>query len=140
MIIFKSIKILFLLLLMVSSATQITKAYTVEERAEYINGDDKGLLSDLYSNLSSAMPSQSDSINGRCVFKFAISKDGTIDTETIKLVRNTSLPEEYVNAAKEAIKHLGKFTSGKMNGTPVRTWFTIPVIYPIPLDKIKTSE
>ena len=137
---FKSIKILFLLLLMVSSGAQITKAHTVEKRAEYIKGGDKGLLSDLYSNLSSAMPSQSDNINGRCIFKFVISKDGTIDTETIELVRNSSLPEEYINAAKEAIKKLGKFEPGKMNGTPVRTWFTLPVIYPLPLDKIKTSE
>ena len=125
---------------MVSSATQITKAYTVEQRAEYINGGDKGLLSDLYSNLSSAMPSQSDSIKGRCIFNFAISKEGIIEVETIRLIRETTLPDEYVNAAKEAIKHLGKFTPGKMNGTPVRTWYTLPVIYPIPLDKIKTSE
>ena len=136
----KSIKILFLLLLMVSSATQITKAYTVEERAEYINGGDKGLLSDLYSNLSSAMPSQSDSIKGRCVFKFAISKEGIIEVETIKLVRETSLPDEYVNGAKDAIKHLGKFTPGKMNGTPKRIWMNLPVLYPIPLDKIKKTE
>ncbi|MBD5268312.1 MAG: hypothetical protein HDS45_01760 [Bacteroides sp.] len=137
---FKSIKILFLLLLMVLSGTQISKAHSVEQRAEYINGGDKGLLSDLYSHLSSIMPSQSDSIKGRCVFKFVVSKEGIIEVESIKLVRNTSLPDEYVNAAKEAIEHLGKFTSGEMNGTPIRTWYNLPVIYPIPLYKIKTSE
>ena len=120
--------------------TQTTNATTVEEIPVYINGGDKGLLRDLYSNLSSATSSQSDSIKGRCIFKFVISKDGTIETETIELVRNTSLPEEYVNAAKEAIKKLGKFEPGKMNGTPIKVWFNQPVIYPIPLDKIKPSE
>ena len=133
-------KILFFLLLFVSFNTQTTNATTVEEKPVYINGGDKGLLRDLYSNLSSAITSQSDSIKGRCVFKLAVSKDGTIDTETIKLVRNTSLPEEYVNAAKEAIKKLGKFEPGKMNGTPQKAWFNLPVIYPIPLDKIEPSE
>ena len=133
-------KILFFLLLFVSFNTQTTNATSVEETPVYINGGVKGLLRDLYSNLSSAITSQSDSINGRCVFKFAISKDGTIDTETIELVRNTSLPEEYVNAAKGAIKKLGKFEPGKMNGTPIKVWYNQPVIYPIPLDKIKPSE
>ena len=133
-------KILFFLLLFVSFNTQTTNATTVEEKPVYINGGDKGLLRDLYSNLSSPISSQSDSINGRCVFKFAISKDGTIDTETIELVRNTSLPEEYVNAAKEAIKKLGKFEPGKMNGTPKKVWFNLPVIYPFPLDKINSKE
>ena len=133
-------KILFFLLLFVSFNTQTTNATTVEEKPVYINGGDKGLLRELYSNLSSAISSQSDSINGICVFKFAISKDGTIDTETIELVRNTSLPEEYVIAAKEAIKKLGKFEPGKMNGMPKKVWFNLPVIYPIPLDKINSKE
>ncbi|MDE6311057.1 MAG: energy transducer TonB [Muribaculaceae bacterium] len=133
-------KILFFLLLFVSFNTPSTNATTVEEKPVYINGGDKGLLRDLYSNLSSAISSQSDSINGRCVFKFAISKDGIIDVETIKLARKTTLPDEYVNAAKEAVKHLGKFKPGKNNGTPVKVWYALPVIFPIPLDKINSNE
>ncbi len=133
-------KILFFLLLFVSFNTQTTNATTVEEKPVYINGGDKGLLRDLYSYLSNAKNSHSDSIKGKCIFTFAITKDGVIDTETIHVLRNTSLPEEYVNEAKEAIKHLGKFTPGKNNGTPVKVSYILPVIYPIPLDKIKPSE
>ncbi len=133
-------KILFFLLLFVSFNTQTTNATTVEEKPVYINGGDKGLLRDLYSNLSNAKNSHSDSIKGKCIFTFAISKDGVIEAETIHLVRNTSLPEEYVNDAKEAIKHLGKFTPGKNCGTPVNVWYILPVVYPIPLDKIKPNE
>lgn len=133
-------KVLFFLLLMVSLNTQTTNATTVEERPVYINGGDDGLLRDLYCNLSTVSLSQSDCIKGKCIFTFAISKDGIIDLETIKLARKTTLPDEYVNAAKEAVKHLGKFKPGKMNGTPVKVWYTISVIFPIPLDKINSNE
>ena len=137
---FQLVKILFFLLLMVSLNTQTTNATTVEEKPVYINGGDDGLLRDLYCHLSCISLSHSDSIKGRCVFTFAISKDGIIDVETIKLARKTTLPDEYVDAAKEAVKHLGKFKPGKMNGTPVKVWYTVPIKYPIPLDKINPSE
>ena len=45
-----------------------------------------------------------------------------------------------MNAAIEAIKKLGKFEPAKMNGTPKKAWYNLPIIYPIPLDKIITSE
>ncbi len=137
---FQLVKILFFLLLMVSLNTQTTNATTVEERPAYINGGDDGLLRDLYCYLSTVSLSQSDSIKGKCIFTFAISKNGIIDVETIKLARKTTLPDEYVNAAKEAVKHLGKFKPGKMNGIPKKVWYNLPIIYPIPLDKIITSE
>ena len=137
---FQLVKILFFLLLMVSLNTQTTNATTVEEKPVYINGGDDGLLRDLYCHLSCVSLSHSDSIKGRCFFTFAISKDGIIDVETIKLARKTTLPDEYVDAAKEAVKHLGKFKPGKMNGTPVKVWYNVSIKYPIPLDKINPSE
>jgi len=142
---FQALKILFLLLLMVSFTTQTTKATTVDDAPVYLNGGGDGLLRDLYCNLSSASLSQSDCIKGKCFFTFAISKDGTIDVETIRLVRKTSLPDEYVNAAKESIKHLGKFQPGRRFNSkeekwePQRVQYTIVVIFPIP-SKYLTSE
>ncbi|MDE6415856.1 MAG: energy transducer TonB [Duncaniella sp.] len=137
---FQLVKILFFLLITVSLNTQTTNARTVEERPVYIKGGDDGLLRDLYCNLSTVSLSQSDTIKGRCIFTFVISKDGMIDVETIKLVRKTTLPDVYVNAAKEAVKHLGEFKPGKKNGTPVKVWYTLPVIFPIPLDKFNPNE
>ncbi len=135
---FQALKILFLLLLMVSFTTQTTKATTVDDMPVYLNGGSDGLLKDLYSHLSSASLSQSDSIKGKCFFTFAISKEGNIDVVTIKLVRKTSLPDEYVNAAKEAIKHLGKFQPGRRYNSkenkwePLRVHSSISVAFPIP--------
>ncbi len=135
---FQSFKILFLLLLMVSFATQTAKATSVNEVAVYLNGGNDGLLRDLYCNLSNASLSQTDSIKGRCFLSFAISKEGVIEAETIKLLRDTSLPDEYVNAAIEAIKHLGTFKPGRQYNAkeerwvPLRTHYTINVSFPIP--------
>lgn len=142
---FQALKILFLLLLMVSFTTQATKATTVDDPPVYLNGGSDGLLRDLYCNLSDVSLSQSDCIKGKCLFTFAISKEGTIDVETIKLVRETPLPDEYVNAVEEAIKHLGKFQPGRQFNSkeekwePVRVHYTISVIFPPP-SKYLTSE
>ena len=59
---------------------------------------------------------------------------------SITIVRNKSVPADYMTAAIEAIKKLGKFEPGKLNGTPVKVTLTLPIIYPIPLDRIVTSE
>ena len=73
------------------------------------------------------------------MFSFAITKDGSVDPNSIKLWRNRSVPEEYINAAIEAIKSLGKFEPGKLNGIPVKVTYNICIKYPIPLDRVKTD-
>ncbi|MDE6019108.1 MAG: hypothetical protein K2G85_09885 [Muribaculaceae bacterium] len=135
---FNALKILVLLLLMVFT-TQTTKAVNVEEVSVYLNDGNEGLKRDLYRNLSNAYLPHSDSIKGKCFFSFVITEEGDIDVKTIKMLRKTpSLPDEYVNAAEEAIKHLGKFTPSKrfnyeeQKWKPLRAYFNICVIFPIP--------
>ncbi|MDO5396194.1 MAG: energy transducer TonB, partial [Bacteroidales bacterium] len=105
----------------------------------YLNGGGDGLLNDLYTALSRIAPLTQDSIQGKSMFSFAITKDGSVDPNSIKLWRNRSVPEEYINAAIEAIKSLGKFEPGKLNGIPVKVTYNICIKYPIPLDHIKTD-
>lgn len=105
----------------------------------YLNGGGDGLLNDLYTALSRNAPLTQDSIQGKAMFSFAITKDGCVDPNSIKLWRNRSVPEEYINAAVEAIKSLGKFEPGKLNGIPVKVTYNICIKYPIPLDRIKTD-
>ena len=130
---------------MVTFTTTTITATTVEDQAVYLNEGQEGLLKDLYSNLSSVTLSHSDSIKGKCFFSFAISKDGTIEVESIKLLRKTTLPDEYVNTAKEAIKQLGKFKPGRRYNSkeekwePLRVLYNISVVFPVP-SKYLTSE
>jgi len=81
-----------------------------------------------------------DCISGRAFVSFKITKDGIIDPNSIRIIRNKSVPVDYINAAIEAIKGLGTFEPGKMNGIPKAVYYTLPIRYPIPMELIKTSE
>lgn len=110
------------------------------EAAYYLRGGNPALLNDLYSSLLKSFPVSQDSVKRRAVVKFVVLVNGSIDPNSIQIVRNNSVPEEYMDAAIEAIKNLGNFEPGKTNGTPLNTWLYLPVLYPVPLDKIITSE
>jgi len=114
--------------------------YEPEQAPQYLNGGSEGLLSDFYTTLSKTAPVTQDSVKGRAHVSFTISKDGSIDPNSIKIMRNRSVPEDYMDAAIDAIKKLGKFEPGKMNGVPLNVRYNIAVIYPVPLEYIKTSE
>lgn len=111
-----------------------------EQPAYYLNGGSKGLLNDLYTEILKTATVTQDCVKGRALVKFIVLEDGIIDSNSIKILSNKSVPEDYMRAAIEAIKKLGKFEPGKMNGTPLKTWLNLPIIYPIPLDKIETRE
>ena len=106
----------------------------------YLHGGNEGLMNDLYATLLNTAPATQNCVSGRAAVTFSISKDGQIDPNSIKVIRNRSVPEDYLDAAIEAIKSLGKFEPGKMNGIPQKVSYTLPIIYPIPLDRIATSE
>lgn len=106
----------------------------------YLNGGDEGLMNDLYTALLKTAPATQECDSARAYVSFSISKEGLIDPNSIKIMRNRSVPDDYMNAAIEAIKGLGKFEPGKMNGIPKTITYNLPVIYPVPLDRIKTSE
>lgn len=119
-------------------------ATTLQENANesetyYLRGGSQGLLNDLYSAILKAAPAIQDSISGRAFVNFTINKHGLIDHNSIKVIRNKSVSDDYMNVAIEAIKHLGEFEPGKMNGTPESVTFILPIIYPIPNVFIKTE-
>lgn len=103
----------------------------------YLNGGSDGLYNDLYTTILEIAPATGDSVKGRAAVSFIISKEGQIDPDTIEIMRNRSVPEDYLNVAIEAIKKLGRFEPGKQNGTPKRVRYNICVRYPVPLDMIK---
>lgn len=98
------------------------------------------MLSDLYTTILATSPATQDCVKGRAALSFAIAKDGQIDPNSITVVKNWSVPDDYLNIAIEAIKKLGKFEPGKQLGTPKRVAYTILVRFPIPLDKINPAE
>lgn len=114
--------------------------YEPEQQPYYLHGDTKGLLKDLYTVISETAPVTQECVKGTAVVRFDISKEGKIDANSIKVIRNRSVPDDYLKAALEAIKKLGKFEPGKMNGIPKKVAWNLPIIYPVPLEYIKTTE
>lgn len=113
--------------------------YEPELQPHYLHGGNEGLLNDLYTTMLKTAPVR-DSISKRALVVFKINKHGLIDHNTIKIFTNrSSIPDDYMSAAIEAIKHLGKFEPGKLNGTPVSVRYNLPIIYPIPKEFIKTK-
>lgn len=106
----------------------------------YLNGGSEGLLNDLYTTLLKTAPAAQECVSGRAYVSFKISKSGRIEPNSIKVKRNRSVPDDYMNAAIDAIKNLGKFEPGKLNGTPKAVTYLLPIIYPVPMHLIKTSE
>ncbi len=113
---------------------------TPERQPNYLNGGMSGLLNDLYSTLLETAPISQECIKGRAVVKFKITEEGIIDSNSITILRNNNVPEDYLEAAIDAIKNLGNFEPGAMNGKPMKVWYNLPIIYPVPLDKIKAEE
>ncbi|MCM1071812.1 MAG: energy transducer TonB [[Clostridium] fimetarium] len=111
-----------------------------EQQPYYLNGGSQGMLSDLYTAISRTAPEANDSVKRRAAVSFKITKKGMIDPNSIKVIRNRSVPDDYMNAAIEAIKGLGKFEPGKMNGTPKTVTYSLPILYPVPTDMVKTGE
>lgn len=114
--------------------------YEPEQQPYYLHGDTKGLLNDLYTTISETAPVTQECLKGRAVVRFDISKDGQIDTNSIKVVINKYMPDDYLKAAIEAIKKLGKFEPGKMNGIPKKVTWNLPIIYPVPMEHMAITK
>lgn len=114
--------------------------FNPEQQPYYLGGGNQGLRDDLYTAILKTIPVRPDSVSGRAFVSFKITKQGMIDPNSIKVIRNRSVPDDYMNAAIEAIKSLGKFEPGKISGTPVNVTYTISVLYPVPAEFIKTGE
>ena len=111
-----------------------------EQSPYYIHGGNAGLLNDLYTSISETAPITQECVKGRAIVKFDISEYGQVDSTSIKVIINKYVPEDYLIVAIDAIKKLGKFEPGKMNGVPKKVTWNLPIIYPVPLERMKTIE
>lgn len=111
-----------------------------EQPPYYLHEGPKGLLNDLYTTLLKTVPVTQECISARAVVRYDILEDGQIDTTSIKVIVNKYVPDDYLKVAIEAIKGLGKFEPAKMNGIPIKWTWNHPIIYPVPIDLINTSE
>ena len=67
-----------------------------EQPAYYLNGGSKGLLNDLYTAMLKTAPVTQDCVKCRAVVKFRVLEDGIIDPNSIEILSNKSVPEDYM--------------------------------------------
>ena len=96
----------------------------VEQMPEYPGGTEE-LMKFLQRNIKYPKEAQEQGKQGRVFVQFVVEKDGSI-TDT-KIVRSAD-PQLDAEALR-IVNAMPNWTPGKQRGEPVRTYFTIPVIF-----------
>lgn len=96
----------------------------VEQQAEFPGGH-AALMKWINTNLRYPEAAQQTNVQGRVVAKFVIEKDGSISNPTIV----KSLDEDLDHEALRIVRKMPKWQPGKNNGQPVRSYFSLPVIF-----------
>jgi TonB family protein len=93
----------------------------VEQQAEFPDGQ-KALFDWIEENLE--YPNDND-VNGKTILRFVVEKNGRISNIT---VLRSFLPE-YDTEAVLCVQKMPRWKPGKQRGNPVRSYFTLPVVF-----------
>ena len=86
----------------------------------------KGGIKEVYKNIEYPRAAVSGRVEGRVFIKFVVDENGNVkNPEVLK-----DIGAGCGNAAVEGIKKV-KFTPGKLNGQPVKVYYTLPVSFEI---------
>lgn len=96
----------------------------VEENPEFPGGDD-ARSKYLSENIRYPEIAQENGIQGRVIVQFVVEKDGSTTAITVARGVDPSLDKEAVRVVKE----MPRWKPGKQRGKPVRTKFTLPVVF-----------
>lgn len=101
------------------------QVYFTPELAPQYPGGQQALLSHIAQNLRYPANAVNVQIQGRVVVKFVVKKDGSVGD--VKIVRGVDPTLD--NETIRVVKTLNGFIPGKMNGTPVNCWYTLPITF-----------
>lgn len=101
------------------------QVYFTPEQAPQYPGGEQALLSHIAQNLRYPANAVNVQIQGRVVVKFVVKKDGSVGD--VKIVRGVDPTLD--NETIRVVKTLNGFIPGKMNGTPVNCWYTLPITF-----------
>lgn len=95
-----------------------------EQMPEYPNGMDS-MMRFIQKNLSYPDKAKKDSIQGKIIVQFVVSKTGAI--EDIKIIK--SLSKESDEEVMRVVSIMPRWNPGKQNGKAVSVRFVLPVIF-----------
>ena len=108
-----------------SQATKADAIYEVVDEPPSFPGGDAARIAFLSNNLRYPAVAMEQGIQGRVVTQFVVDKDGSITD--VKVVR--SLDPMLDKEAVRLVKSMPKWTPGKLNGSPVRVKYILPISF-----------
>lgn len=101
----------------------------VEQMPEFPGGE-KALKAFITENLTYPDSAVKANIEGTVILNFRVLEDGSIDKNSIKILRSKS--ELFDDEAIRVVKMLPPFIPGRLYGRKVTTWFTLPIRFSLP--------
>ena len=108
-----------------SQATKADAIHEVVDEPPSFPGGDAAQIVFLSNNLRYPAVAMEQGIQGRVVTQFVVDKDGSITD--VKVVR--SLDPMLDKEAVRLVKSMPKWTPGKLNGSPVRVKYILPISF-----------
>lgn len=100
-----------------------SKIYTIVEIPASFPGGEAALLNYVNSHLKYPAIAQEEGIQGKVVLKFVVLENGNVGQ--VQVVQ--SLESHCDQEAVRVVKSLPRFSPGKQQGKPVKSWFTLPI-------------
>ena len=106
-------------------AQKSEKVYDVVDLPPSFPGGAAAMLSWISNHIQYPALAKENDISGRVVVQIIVEKDGSVSN--VKIVRSVdpSLDREAVRV----VSSMPKWTPGRINGTPVRVKYTLPVAF-----------
>lgn len=101
------------------------EVHMVVESNPQFPGGEMALMNYLSQNIKYPPMAQEKAIQGRVLVKFVVEKDGSIGDVSIERSPDESLSAEAIRL----VKNMPKWKPGTIKGQPVRTQFSLPVMF-----------
>lgn len=106
------------------------KVFDAVEQCPSFPGGEGAMFSYINNNLRYPQKAAENGVQGRVSVKFIVEKDGSISNVEV----NRSVDTDLDNEAIRVIKSMPKWNPAKQNGTEVRAYYHVPVVFRLTKD------
>ena len=107
--------------------SQDTVVYENVDKEPEFPGGERAMFQFISHKLVYPADAQDNRIQGRVILKFIVEKDGSITH--IEAVINKQEEKILAKEAYRVLKSMPKWKPGLLNGVPVRTKYSLPVVF-----------
>jgi TonB family protein len=112
------------------------KVYNTVDKMPVYPGGEQELMKLILGNLHYPTKAKEAGIEGRVIIRFVVSKTGDVTNVEVMRGLDSSCDEEAIRV----VKMMPKWIPGQQNGKDVPVYFTLPIVYRLNKDGIKTAK